>query len=272
MKRILLCIIAALAALGSLSAADKKENIMDRKVVYNMGEVYGKDSSKVSHRSLPKRLVMPKGAMGVGFQFLWAQMDASNLQALAMVSGATGKAGFGNIAPSFMYAYANNNAIGVRLSYSMVDVKMTSGQVKLLTDDLTLKLDALDTKMNVYGGSVFNRSWFGLDKNGRFALFADVDLGYAYSDTKSSSGKAITHSIGLTFSPGLEIFVMNNLSLYFSLSFANISYDNSKSYRWVEGVEGVSDGHWDQTGDSNRFNFKVRFNIIDLHLGLAYYF
>lgn len=255
MKRIILCILTALLTLMSL-AAEKKENIMDKKVVYAMGEPYGTDSSKVSHRSFPKRLVMPKGAMGVGLQFLWAQMDASNLQALAMLTNATGKVGFGNVAPAFLYAYANNNAIGLRLAYSRFDMNVVSGNLKLISDDIALNLPTTSACINTYGASVFNRSWFGLDKQGRFALFADVDLGYSYSATSASGAEASTHRIGLSFSPGLEIFVMNNLSLYFSLSFANLYYDMSKS----------------ANGYSNKFNAQVRLSILDTHFGLAYYF
>lgn len=267
MKKTILCILAVLLAIQAYSASGKRENVMEKKKVYSMGESYGVDSSKVSHRSFPKRLVMPKGAMGVGIQFLWAQMDASNVQALAMVTGLSGRASFGNVSPSFLYAYANNNAVGARFSYSNIGLALNSGSLKLISDDISFTLDALATRMNIYGFSVFNRSWFGLDSKGRFALFADVDLGYSHGDTHFSNGKEYTNKIGLSFSPGVEIFVMNNLSLYLSLSFANLSFDKSISYKWDEESK-----RWLISGTNDKFNCQVRLNVLDLHFGLSYYF
>jgi len=229
----------------------------DTVTVYKMGEVYGVDSSKVSPRKFPMKLVMPKGGMGVGIQGLWVKMDASDAQALALVSDLTGSVKVGRVSAAFMWAYSNNNALGIRLGYSHLNLFSETGSVRILTDDLKFDISKIATTMNTYSVSFVNRSWFGLDDRGRISLIADVALGYAFSNSSNGSKSAETHKVGLGIAPGLEIFVMNNLSFFFTLNFANLSYSSSQT---------------NADGTSSTFNAQMRLNIFDLNFGLALYF
>jgi len=258
-------VIALLAVLVTLPSYSQEQKI------YKMGEKYGVDSSKASHRSFPKKLVMPKGAFGVNLQTLWLKLDASDIQILSLVSGLSGTLSYFRVAPGFCWAYANNNALGARFIYNYLDINSGGGTIRIFTDDLKFELKGGKGFMNTYGASVFNRSWFGLDDKGRIALFIDADLRYTYSDLKGEDSKAITNQIALGFSPGLEIFVLNNLACFLSLSFANFSYSNSKCYQLPkEKANGKDD--WNETGSSSSFNAKIRLNALDLNLGLAFYF
>jgi len=227
------------------------------KQVYKMGEVYGVDSSKYSPRSFPKRLVTPKGAKAVGLQGLWVKMDASDAQALSLVSDVTGAVKVGRIAAAFMWAYMNNNAVGLRLGYTHLDLFSESGTIRILTDDLKFDLGKMATTMNSFSAAVINRSWFGLDDRGRIAFITDVGLEYAHSVTGGEKAAAVTDKVALQVAPGLEIFVMNNLSFFFSLNFANLSYSSSKC---------------GEEGSSSTFNAQIRLNVLDLNFGLAFYF
>jgi len=248
MRRFAVIFLLSISAL-ILGAQEKK--------VYQMGEVYGVDSSKCSSRSFPKRLVTPKGAAAIGIQGLWVKMDASDAQALALVSDVTGSVKVGRAAVAFMCAYANNNAIGLRLGYTHLDLFSESGTIRLFTDDLKFDLGKMSTKMNSFSAAVINRSWFGLDDRGRIALITDVALEYAHSVTGGETATATTDKAALQVAPGLEIFVMNNLSFFFTLNFANLSYSYSRC-----GEEGIS----------STFNAQIRLNVLDLNFGMALYF
>jgi len=226
-------------------------------VVYKMGEVYGVDSSKVSPRKFPRKLVMPKGGKGVGIQGLWVKMDAADAQALAIVSDLTGSVKVGRVSAAFLCAYSNNNALGIRLGYSHLNLFSESGTIRILTDDLSFNLNKIATAMNTYFVSLVNRSWFGLDDRGRFALITDVSLGYSYSKSSNSDKSAVTNKVGFGVAPGLEIFVINNLSCFFTLNFADLMYSSSST---------------DGNGSSNTFRAQVRLNVLDLNFGMAFYF
>jgi len=111
--------------------------------------------------------------------------------------------------------------------------------------------------MNTYFVSLVNRSWFGLDDRGRFALITDVSLGYSYSKSSNSDKSAVTNKVGFGVAPGLEIFVINNLSCFFTLNFADLMYSSSST---------------DGNGSSNTFRAQVRLNVLDLNFGMAFYF
>lgn len=262
MRTLLITLLAVFISLPSYSQEQK---------IYKMGEKYGVDSSKASGRSFQKKLVMPKGAFGVNFQTLWLKMDASDVQLLSLVSGLTGSLSFFRVAPAFCWSYANNNALGARFIYNYLDINSQSGTIRIFTDDIKFELKGGKGFMNTYGASVFNRSWFGLDDKGRISLFIDADLRYTYSILKGEDSKAITNQISLGFSPGLEIFVLNNLSCFCSLSFANFSYAKSNCYKKPKEKTNGND-NWNETGSSSSFNAKIRFNALDFNIGLAFYF
>ncbi|MBO4264059.1 MAG: hypothetical protein J5871_05210 [Bacteroidales bacterium] len=223
-----------------------------------MGGTFGRDSSKCSGRSFPKRLFMPKGSLGAGLQATYLALDASDSQLAMVLTGADARFSLFRIAPAFSWAYADNRMFGVRLGYMSVNAQVQRAGVSLFDDALAFDLSGVDTRLHTCSAGIYHRNYFGLDSRGVCALFADIQLGYAYSQT--AQGGYRDHKIVLSFCPGVEVFAMNNLSLQLSLGLADVSYHIATS---------LTDAG--TAGRSNTFTAQTRLNLLDLNFGLTLY-
>lgn len=253
--------ILALVALGAFQTVNAfAKNNKTEKEVIKMGESYGRDSAGVSGRSFDKKLVIAKGSWNVGLDFLYLGLNSSNSEILMLVTGMTTHSSLLRVAPSVAWSFANNNVIGVKALYSNTNIILDNANVSLLSDDLKFSMSNIDTRMQSYGAGVYERTYFGLDKRGIFSIFLEFMLGYKYTRTDSGSAYANTNSINLSFNPGFEVFVLNNLSLQLCIGLADIGYNWSRSF----------DGNVEGTSDS--FKANAQFNLANMDFGLKFYF
>lgn len=224
-----------------------------------MGVTIGKDSSKVSGRSFPKRLFSPKGAWGVGLSGVYLGASGSDSNVMMLLTGINGSFRFGRIYPTVTYTYMDNQAVGLRLLYMGAKSHVDSATALGLAD-LDMSLSGLGLTLDCFGASAFHRNWFGLDDKGRFAIFLDAGLSYQHLRFQSSY-KSLSHRIALTFSPGVEIFVMNFLSLDLSIGLATGYYEFSSVYNEAG----------ERTGRSNGFHFGTGLSLLDINFGFHFY-
>ena len=224
-----------------------------------MGKTVGVDSSKTTGRSFPKRLFSAKGSWGIGLDGVYVGVKGSDSNIMMLLTGVNGSLNFGRIAPMFTYTYADNLAVGFRLTYMGAKGNLDSATALGLAD-LNMDLSGLGLRLDCYSASVFHRNWFGLDDKGRFGLFIDSALSYQHLRA-TTSYYSISHRAALSFSPGLEIFVMNFFSLNLSIGLATVYYEFSNVY----------DKGWQRTGGSNGFHAGTGLSVLDLNFGLTLY-
>ena len=227
--------------------------------VQQMGKVIGTDASQAGGRSFPKRLFSAKGSWGLGLYGVYLGSKGSDSNLMMLLTGINGGFSFGRIAPVVTYTYADNLAVGFRFTYMGAKGNIDSATALGLVD-LNMDLNGIALRLDCYSASVFHRNWFGLDDKGRFGLFIDSALSYQHLRA-TTSYYGISHRAALSFSPGLEIFVMNFFSINLSIGLASVYYEWSQVY----------DKAWQRTGSSNGFHAGTGLSVLDLNFGLNFY-
>ena len=194
-------------------------------------------------------LIAPKGEWQAGLAVMYSDFSSSNSEFLLLLQDMDATASALKIAPEALYTFKDNHALGVRFQYTNV-----SGLV-----------DSISADYGSMGGSIFQRTYVGLNKLGRLGIFWDYVLGYSrtkiqfFSDPSVPS-YTVNKKLNLSFAPGMVYFPMNNLSIQACVSVAGLSYNGIRAY---------SDGH--ESGLRRAWKAYSNINLLDINLGLTIY-
>lgn len=261
MKRII-CILLAIS-LGmtysmDLSAQKKREPI---KAGYLIDKGENRDSSG---RKLSQRLFISKGEVGTGIQFSYLDLSSSDSEFLMLIQNLNAHGTMFSVAPTISYAVKDNAAIGLKIKYSNTSAGISEADFSLLSDDLALNIENVKGYSNAIQSAVFYRSYVGLDNQGRFGLFTDISLAYSHNKTsfsynsESMDSYTLANKLKLGIHPGLEVFVMNNISTHFSIGIGGISYTNTKYFKNNEFV-----------GQRNVSKARFMLDVTDISMGMT---
>ena len=232
-----------------------------------MGTSMEADSSFDYSRRIAQKLFIAKGEYALGLQFSYLDLSSSDSQLLMLLQNFNAYAKTMSIAPTVSYAIADNKALGLRVKYSNTDANVSSADLSLLSEDLSLSLSDLRAHSNSIQTAVFYRSSMGLDERGRFGLFTDLELSYARTLTAFSYGDAsldsytVSDKLRFSLHPGLEVFMMNNVSSFVSIGIGGASYTST---RCIKGGE--------VTGRRDASNARFMLDVTDIAVGLIIHF
>ena len=210
---------------------------------------------------------MPKKAVRLGFHGSYFDLSGSNASVMLLLEQLNARGTLFSAAPYFSWCYKTDRCIGVKLKYSKATGGISTMDLNLPGSDMELGVQDLDATSNSFVGELFHRSYMGLDEKRRFALFMDLALQYGQSSyslgigSNSGNGYTFTHSLKAAARPGLEVFVMNNVSSVFSIGIGGIYVSESSIYS-----EGARTGRKISSG--------ARFmpDITDISMGIAVHF
>ena len=224
------------------------------------GEIAPKDTSKV--RRFKNHLIAPKGEWQCGLSVMYADFSSNNSDYMLLLQGVGANASMLRLAPQGAYTFADNHAVGARFQYTKINGMVDSATADLL-GNLSLEIGGLNAVTRSVGGSVFQRTYVGLDNYGRAGIFWDYVFGYTRSKTQfyigdASDAYSLNNKLSLNFAPGIVYFPMNNVSIQVCISMAGLSYTNVRAYDNGQ-VEGV------------RHAWKARagLSVLDLAFGLT---
>lgn len=203
---------------------------------------------------------MEKNSIGLGIQGTYFNMSSSDSQVFQLLTGISGKVSFMRIAPVFSWCYHRNQMLGIRFSYTWAEMHLQQASVSIPMEGLDLSISDAGGVLNHFGGALFHRSYFGIDRKGICAIYADVALSYSNARIAAAPNNNDLRSIALVFSPGFEVFVMNRLSLHLELGLAKIGYNFARNYE-----NGVL------SGKSDTFKANIKPSLTDINFGLTYY-
>ena len=231
-----------------------------RETIVLGGEIAPKDSSKT--RRFKNHLIAPKGEWQCGLSVMYADFSSNNSDYMLLLQGVGANASMLRLAPEGAYTFADNHAVGARFQYTNINGMVDSATADLL-GNLSIEVGGLNAVSRSAGGSIFQRTYVGLDNFGRVGIFWDYVLGYTRSKTQFYAGEAsdaysLNNKLSLNFAPGIVYFPMNNVSVQVCISMAGLSYTNVKAYENGQ-VAGV------------RHAWKARagLSIFDLAFGLT---
>lgn len=251
-----------LFVMATATSFGQTERVEDKNLPLG-SELMPKDTTKTNR--FKNHLISPKGDWQCGIAVMYADFTTSDSEFMMLLQGLNADASFLRLAPQAMYTFANNHAVGVRFQYTNINGNIDSATADLL-GNFSMSFGNIDAKSRAFSTSVFQRTYWGLDKRGRVGLFWDYVLGYTRKNVTFNSGVndapyTITHNVHLGFSPGLVYYPMNNVSVYASISLADLSYN------YVEAYENNI-----VTGTRHAWKAQARINVLDLNFGLAIHF
>lgn len=216
-------------------------------------------------RGLFNFLYIPKGEWSFGFTASYGELNTDDIQVLSILKNVDFGGKQYSIKPSVSYFFNHNQSIGMRLNYTRGEANLHNLALDI-DDDLNFELKDVSYYSHSYDVGVVYRNYVGLDKHKRFSVFNEValDFGSGSSRFKRYYNDVLrdtrTNSMGLSlnFSPGLCVFVQDNIA--FNVSFGVFGIKVNKEKQKTNGVE---EGSRVSSGANFRFNiFNINFGLM----------
>lgn len=224
------------------------------------GEITPKDTTKQTR--FRNRLIAPKGEWQCGLSVMYADFSSDNSEYMLLLQGIDAGASMLRIAPEASYTFAPNHAIGIRFQYTNMTGSVDAATADLL-GNFNMSIEDVHALSRSMGGSVYQRTYVGLDGHGRVGIFWDYVLGLSRTRSQFYTGDAsstysVSRKVHLGFAPGIVYFPMNNVSVQASISIAELSYGSMTAY---EGGTSV--------GTRTNWKAQASLNILNLSFGLT---
>lgn len=215
-------------------------------------------------RGLYNYLFVPKGQWAFGLTASYGQLSTNDIEVLSMLTDVSLKGVTYSIKPSVSWFFSNNQSVGMKIIYTRSDLNL--GSLGLDIDaDMSFKLRDVHYRSETYSAAISYRNYVGLDRNKRFAVFNEADLsfesgtshfGRLYNDMPRETRTRI-NQVALNFSPGVCVFVMENVS--FNLSFGVFGLKLRSEH---QSTDGIDEGSRLSSGANFRFNlFNINFGL-----------
>lgn len=215
-------------------------------------------------RGLFNFLFIPKGIWQVGITASYGEFSTSDLEVLDLISDIDFYGKIFSVRPYFSYFIKNNISIGMRLGYTYGKASIGSFNVDI-DEDINFNLHDVMYRSRSYSASLLFTQYLGIARRGRFGVFNEVEL--ALSGGNSDFHRPFnglmkqTHTTefkaALNFSPGVCVYVLDQVSFNVSLGVFGLYIQNEK-----QKVDGVNLGTRTNSGANFRFNiFNINFGI-----------
>lgn len=215
-------------------------------------------------RGLYNYLFIPKGQWMFGLTASYGEFSADDVEVLQAISDLDFKGKQYAIRPTIGYFIRNNQAVGVKFAYTRGEADLGSIGFNA-GEDLSFNLHDISYYSSKYTIGVFYRNYVGLGRSKRFAVFNEVSLDFGsgssrfkryYGEQLYDTRTNITEA-SLNFSPGVCVFIMENLS--FNVSFGVFGLHLTKENQITNGED---EGSRFSSGANFRFNlFNINFGI-----------
>lgn len=269
---------AAAESTDTLTLPERNENnkIVLNKIdpeILNQKVIVGEDTVSIIipqanygryDRGLYNFLIIPKGQWQFGLSASYGEISTEDVEILSLIKNFNFKGKLYSLNPTVSYFFDNNQSIGLRFSYSRGEIDLSSLSVDI-DDDMNFTLSDVSYYSNSYTGSIFYRYYVGLGTQKRFAVFNEVDLGFGSSaarfmrqyNNEPRDTRTMTTKLGLNFSPGVCVFIMDNVCFNVSFGVFGLHVTHEKQV-----TDGVTEGKRTSSGANFRFNlFNINFGL-----------
>lgn len=201
---------------------------------------------------------------GITASYTGFTSDESDLLLLVKDFNFTGSL-FG-VDPFVGYFVTDNQCVGVKLGYSATKGNLGNFSLDVI-EGMPIALSNLEYNAQFYSAGIFHRAYLGLTHSGQLGLFNETNLSFrsgvshfirGNEDGSSTDTKTLSNEIILGLSPGISVFIMDNVSASVSVGILGLSYKHNKQY-----VEDVMTGEFISSGA----NFQI--NILNINIGIT---
>lgn len=216
-------------------------------------------------RGLFNFLFIPKGMWTLGLTASYGKFSTADLQMFDVISDVDISAHAFSIKPYVSYAFKNNITAGLRLEYSNIVGNIDSFGLDI-DEDMNFNIKDVGYNSQSYSAALLLTQYIGLTRKGRFGVFNEAQLKFTSGssdfnrpyDGVNKSTHNSNFEASLTYSPGLCVFVMPQLSC--NVSFGVFGFYINKTRQWEDGVK---------SGSRLTSGANFRFNIFNISFGLA---
>lgn len=215
-------------------------------------------------RGLFNYLFIPKGQWSFGLMASYGEFDADNVEILQALEDFDFKGKQYAIRPTVSYFYKNNQSIGLKFDYTRAEADLGRLAVNF-GEDLSFDIHDISYYSSKYSIGVFYRNYVGLGRAKRFAIFNEACLSFGSGssrfkrpyDGQIRDTRTDLTEVALNFSPGVCMFIMDNLSFNVSLGVFGVHLRNEKQV-----TDGIDEGSRFSSGANFKFNlFNINFGI-----------
>lgn len=216
-------------------------------------------------RGLFNWLFIPRGTWQIGATASYGEISTSDLELFSLLSDIDLNAHTFSIKPYISYFIKDNLSVGVKLIYTNSKANVNSFKVDI-DEDMNFNLRDIMYRNEEYTAALTLNQFFGMSRRGRFGITNEIELAFASGNgdfnRPYNSVMKRTHTTymetRLSFSPGVCVLVMNNVSLNVSLGVFGFYLRNEKQ-------------RVDEEPSGNRFtsgaNFRI--NLFNISMGLG---
>jgi len=216
-------------------------------------------------RGLFNFLFIPKGQWKFGLTASYGEFNSDDLKMLDLLSDFDFTGHTFAIRPSISYFIRNNVSVGLRFIYSSAKAGVGSMKVDF-DEDLNFSIGDIMYRNEEYSAALTTTQYLGLGRSSRFAVFNEVELAFTSGNGsfrrpfqgEPKVTKTTYMQAQLSFSPGVCMFIMKNVS--FNVSFGVFGYHIRNEKQTVNG---------EKLGNRFTSGANFRFNIFNINFGLG---
>lgn len=215
-------------------------------------------------RSLFNYLFIPAKQWSFDLMASYGSFDADDVEILQALENFDFKGKKYAIRPSVAYFFRHNQSIGLKFDYTRAEADLGRLAVNF-GEDLSFDIHDISYYSSKYSIGVFYRNYVGIGRAKRFAVFNEACLSFAsgssrfkrpYNNEIRDTRTDLTE-VALNFSPGVCVFIMDNLSFNVSFGVFGVHLRNEK-----QATDGVDEGSRFSSGANFKFNlFNINFGI-----------
>lgn len=215
-------------------------------------------------RGLFNYLFIPRKQWAFGLMASYGEFDAKDVEILQALQDFDFSGKQYAIRPTVSYFFRDNQSIGVKFDYTRQESDL--GRLALnIGEDLSFDIHDISYYSSKYSIGVFYRNYVGLGRAKRFAVFNEACLSFGSGssrfkrpyDGEIRDTRTDLTEVALNFSPGLCMFILDNISFNVSFGVFGVHLRNEKQV-----TDGVEEGSRFSSGANFKFNlFNINFGI-----------
>ncbi len=215
-------------------------------------------------RGLFNYIFIPRNKWGFGITASYGELNTDDVQVLSILKDVDFNGKMYSIRPYLSYFIRNNQSVGLKFNYNRGIADLGRLAVDF-DDDLNFTLRDVSYYQQSFGIGAFYRNYVGLNHNGRFSIFNEVELGFSSGSSRfrrlynsePRDTRTTSTEVSLNFSPGVCVFIQEYVS--FNVSFGVFGLKMRKEKQLTNGID-----------EGSRFTSgaNFRFNIFNINFGM----
>lgn len=209
-----------------------------------------------------------KGEVILGLTASYGTLTSEDTDYFLLLDNFNADGSITTVNPFIGYFYRDNRCVGIRFGYRHIGGTLGNLDLDLgEQNDFDFSLDHMDLTSDNFSFGVFHRSYVGLDRKGRFGLFAELELSVTTgsSDFKYKSGETFKTTYSdmfqarLSFNPGVAVYIFPNVCGTLSFGLGGIQYSRVTQ----KDENGVKIG----SRDASKMRFRL--NLANINIGMT---